>query len=458
MKWRQSIIYFVVLLLAGGYFYYFEVVKKEQKQAADKEAKKVFSFKIESVQALEVYSKDKQSVKLKKDNQWEIVEPIHAGVDKGALDDFLRTLSTLESERKIVEAPQELKPYGLDDPPLRIRFQTADQWLELSMGEKTPVGSGRYANLGEKKDVLLVAEGNWSVLNKGLNELRRRELFTFQPEDVIGIEVAWQDGSIVSVAKQPEANTWKAPDQPDMKIKKSKVDNVIEQVHWLRAQSFQENEVKNLDSYGLNPPYVTIKLRLRGDLSTELMMADKQKQDKQVSAVSSELSSVVQIDASVLTDLPKSPQALEDRSLLGDKSESFKQVKWRMGDSSAHVVRIDENKWGLKKGETESEPLKDSWHVKSLFWDLDDSEYVKRMDPQPEIPAQPYARLELLDGEKNMVILSWQKPEAKGEEPTTVWIERGGETLAVQVRTDSAEKIARDLERILHPEQDKNPS
>jgi hypothetical protein len=458
MKWRQTIIYFVILLLAGGYFYYFEVVKKEEKQAAEKEAKIVFNFKPETVQALQINSKDKQSVQLKREEQWRIVEPISAEVDTGAVDDYLRTLSALESERKIADSPQDLKPFGLEEPSLKIRVQTGDQWLDLLVGDRTVIGEGRYAALGEKKDLFLLAEGNWPVLNKGLDELRRKALFTFQSGEVTGVQVAWRDGATVNVDRQADGDTWKVPDQPDLKIKKSKVENILEQIHWLRAQSFQENEVKNLDSHGLNPPHVTVELRLKDDKSAQLMLSEKKEQESSAFAVSSEISAVVRVDATVLDDLPKTAQALEDRSLLGIKTENVKQVKWRIGETGARVVRMGENKWGIAKDDKEPQPLKESWHVKSLLWDLGESEYARKVEPQPEAPATPHGRVELLEGEKTLVALNWEKIEGNDGEPRTVWIERSGENLAVQVSLETIDKIVEDLERILHPEQSGSPS
>lgn len=456
MKWRQSIIYLVVLLLLGGYFYYFEVVKKEQKEAAEKEAKKVFSFNVDTVKALDIYSKDKQSVQLSKDGHWQIVSPVKTDVDKPVFDDFLRDLSSLESERKITQADQDLKTYGLQDPHLKIRFQTGDKWTELLVGDKTPVGDGRYALIGGEKNVFLLAMGNWSALDKGLNELRRHELFTFRPEDVTGMKISWQDGTNVSIEKQ--ADTWKASQQPDLKIKKSKVDNVLEQVHWLRARSFLQEGSANLEAHGLNPPYVTVDFTIGKDKSSKLELSNNQNQQKQVAALSSELPAVVEVDASVLGDLPKNIASLEDRTLAGVKADTFKGVKWHIGDTAAEVHLVDKNNWELKKGDKAAQPLKESWHVKSLLWDLDDSEYQTKIDPMPQLPAKPFVQIELLDGGKNRVVLSWEKAEAKNGEPQTVWIERSAEKLAVKVKPETLEKIVNDLQRIIEPEQAKKPS
>ena len=218
--------------------------------------------------------------------------------------------------------------------------------------------------------MFLIAEGNCSVLSKGLNELRRRQLFTFQLDDVVAVNVAWHDGNTIAVELDSGGKGWRAPADPEVTIKKSKVDNIIEQIHWLRAQDFLENEPRNLPSHGLEPPFVTVSLRLKSGDGAELILARKKKDEKQAAALSSQLPSVVQVAATILDDLPKDLLALQDRSLLGFKPDDVKQVVWSVGEIQGHVVQLDEDRWGRKKGDKQPEPIKDSWHVRSLLWTL----------------------------------------------------------------------------------------
>ena len=89
MKWRSALVYLLVLMVVGGYYYYFEIIQKERKERAAAEARKVFQFQAEQVNALAIKSKDKETVQLKKDEQWKIVEPIVTDADKSAVEEFL---------------------------------------------------------------------------------------------------------------------------------------------------------------------------------------------------------------------------------------------------------------------------------------------------------------------------------------------------------------------------------
>ena len=453
MKWRNSLVYLLVLLLVGGYYYYFEVVQKRQKELAAREAQKVFHFQTEQVSGLTIKPKDKEAVQIKKEGQWEIVEPIKADADKSSVNELLSALSKLEAEREVATAPDDLKPFGLHEPSLVISFRMGEQKLELFVGDKNPVGDGSYAKTSDGTRVFLIAEGNRSVLNKGLNELRRRQLFGFQLDDVVAVNLAYREGNIIAIERAADEKEWKVPGDSEIKIKQSKMDNLIEQIHWLRAQNFLENEPRNLLAYGLEPPFVTVTLRLKSGEKAELRLAKKENAEKQIDAFSSQLPVVVQVAASILDDLPTALSALQDRSLLGFKPDVVKEVKWSLGDSHGHAIQIDESRWGLKAGEGQPEPIKDSWHVRSFLWDLGDAEYQGKLDPAPPLASQPHCRIELRNAEKSLLTLSWEKPPQEGRNPVSVWIQKEGETVAVSADADLLRRVESDLERLSHPEE-----
>jgi hypothetical protein len=452
MKWRNPLAYLLVLLLLGGYYYYFEVVQEKQKEMAAMEAKKVFHFQAEGVSAFTIEPKGKETLKLRKEPDWQVVAPIKAEADKSSVDDFLSALSKLEAERDVVNAPEDLRPFGLQEPSLAINFQAGERKLELLVGDKNPVGDGSYAKTSERPRVFLIAEGNRSALNRGLNELRRRQLFTFQLSDVAAVTVAWHDGNTIAVELEPNEREWKAPEDPKVRIKKSKMDNIIEQIHWLRAQSFLENEPGNLSSYGLEPPLATVTMRLKSGEKVVLSLAKKDKDAKQIAALSSQLPSPVQVAAGILNDLPKDLGEVQDRSLLGFKPDATTQVDWQLGDLQGRAVRLDEGSWGLKKGEGPPEPMKDSWHVRSLLWDLGDGEYQKKLDPAPPLTPNPNCRIELRNAEPGPLALSWEKPPAEGRDPAPVWVQKEGVTTAVGVDAELLRRVEGDLGRLSHPE------
>lgn len=465
MKWRHSLIYLAILLVVGGYYYYFEVVKTAEKEKAEAEAKKIFALQAGQVTALELSAPGKPPVRLQRQAEgWKITAPVDAEVEKTAVESLVNTLAGLSWEVEVAREAQDFKPFGLTEPaPLKIRFTAGDRELELIIGEKNPVGRGYYARRGDESRVFLLETSNWSLLNKGLDELRRRALFTFKPEEVTGLSIAWAGGAAIHVVRDEGSDIWRAPEHADLKIKESKVRNVIEQIQWLRAQTFVEEGVAKLESHGLLPPFATVRLDLTGERTAELALAAKAADNtRQIKAVGSEVPAVVQIDAGILDDLPKDLPALEDRSLAAFKSKDVNEVRWALGDARGHAVQRESNQWELRAESGQGTVLKEPWHLSSLLWDLQQAEYRRKVEPMPESPEKVYARLELANKGKTLAVLSWEGPAGAEQRPAggdpvsrKVWVEADGRTAVFEVPEEALQKAEENLNRVLSAQSEK---
>jgi hypothetical protein len=458
MKWRHSIVYLVVLLLAGGYFYYFEVVKTREKEAAVKQAEKVFQLKSDAIQAMEIHVRKRPPVKLSKETHWKIVEPVPADVDDLALEGVLDTLAGLTKERTIAETAEDLAPYGLLEPSVRVRFKAGDSWTDLLLGERNPLQDAYYARVEGRPQVFLVSEGSGDSLNKGLDDLRKKSLFAFKPEEVRKLEVSWKTGETLAVERPAGSQDWKIKGHEEVKVKAGKVRNVLEQIQWLRADTFLENETVGLASHGLEPPRVKVRLQLENDQVVELLLSDVQgKNSDRVAAAGSQVRGIVELPSSILQDLPVHFAALEDRSLLGMRRDEVRQVEWSLGERRGHVTAAEKDQWKFKSDGVEGENLKEPWRVQAVLWELNDSEYSEKISPMPPLPESPYGRLSFWDKDRKRTTLTWEKPDEANTEPVCVWLEKDGAMMAVRVKAGRIATLQRELEAIPMPSEQSAP-
>ncbi|GLI34084.1 DUF4340 domain-containing protein [Desulforhabdus amnigena] len=449
MRWRKSIIYLVVLLLVGGYFYYFEVVKKKEKEAGEKEARKIFHIQPADVHSLEIDAKGRPSVKLTKEGQWKILEPVQTDVDGLAVESLLETIAGLERERKVAEKPEDLKPYGLEEPFLKVRFKTGEHWSEIWLGDKNPSQDGYYARVDGQPDLFLVSEQNGGELNKSANDLRKKNLFAFKPEDVLKVRVTWNDGNSIYVERESDGRSWTDPDRKDLRIKPGKVQNMLDQISWLRAEDFLENERTRLESHGLEPPRVKVDLQLKEDKPVELLLSDVLEKNKEfVAAVSSQLAGVVEAPSSILEELPRDLHALEDRSLLGFRRDEVTRLQWQLGEVRGDVVSEEKDKWAFKEGDNRLKTLKEPWRVQGILWELADDEYLEKVEPVPPLPEKTYGKVSLWDKDTKRVTLSWQKIEKEHADSVLVWVERDGTLEAVKMKSPKISTLEKDLEQL----------
>ncbi len=97
------------------------------------------------MRGLEITSGDQPAVKLQKDGQWKIVEPIRTDADKIAIESLTGALANLTARKEVAATAPDLNPYGLVNPSLKLRITAGDRSFDLLFGEKNPTGDASYA-------------------------------------------------------------------------------------------------------------------------------------------------------------------------------------------------------------------------------------------------------------------------------------------------------------------------
>jgi len=459
MRWRNSLLYLLVLLILGGYYYYFEVLGEQRENEAKRQAKRIFQVKVHDINALEIDSKDRQFVRLSKEGDWRIVAPITCEADRATLEGLLNTLATLEAERRLSDLPQDLKPFGLVDPALKITFSDGKETRRLAIGTQNPTGESYYAKTDDSAEVFLLAQGVRGILNKGVDELRRRDLLSFEPSAVQRIAVDWLDGRKVLLERSQGRQEWKAPDHPEIELKGSKVANLLDQLHWLRAEKFLDNSTERLAQYGLEPPQARVTVQSDKDQSVELRLGKTVDEGKGTSAFSSQLPAVVMVRADIFKDLPGTVESLQERSMMTLNKDEIARVKWRLGEEQGEVMRLEENKWGWRRQGKPPRELKESWRVSALAYDLGQAEYTKELKPMPSAPEKPDGSLEFFSDSEKLAGILWSQ---RGEnEPGTAifWVEQKGRPLlAVEGNSELVGRIEEDLRELLRSRPAEGPS
>ena len=341
MKWRTTAVYFLVLLLIGG-IYLLLHTKKKQAALEENASRRVFTFDAGAVKEIEIKSGETQAIRLEKEEKWRISEPIASDIDSGEFTGFFSALQHIEQERKIGKPSDNPDAFGLDKPSLTIRLLAGSDWLELRIGGKNPAETSRYATAGESGDVFMMSGSTYAALNKGLKELRRKDLFTWQPDQVHAVDVKWLGGDEFSFERQGGAKQWKSAAQPGLEIKAAKVQNLLDELHWLRAVDFVEKDAMPSSAQ------VEITVHLKDGQTSELKIADAGQAKKQAIAYSSEIEGPVLVPSHILEAIPHSVVSLADRSLISAESSDIREIAWKTDSGAGNLVWMIEEHLGGK--------------------------------------------------------------------------------------------------------------
>lgn len=459
MKWRHSLVYLLVLALLGGYYYYFEVVKKREKDEAERAQKRLFSFSAQAVDEVFIEAQGKPAVQLlKKDGSWVLQRPVNTEADQGVVDTLVHSLVELEKNRDVDSTPKDVSLYGLADPGLVVRFRVGETWQEIRFGSKNPTGESHYAVKGEDKTVFLLAAAQMNALNKGPDELRRRDLLSFDEEGVQKITVSWATGERVELVRdEKNKEAWRCPQEPDRRMKPSKVENILNQLRWLRAKTFLEDSVQGDALWESGAPEVHVLLQGADGSEKSLRIGRKIDDAASYVAVSSQMSTLVTVDGSVLKDLPKTVRDVEDRSVATVDSKNISRVEYTLRGQKGELIAQEDNKWVHVTPDGSRRRLKESWRVRPVFWEWEDLEYEEKASGGTACSDEKNAnRMVFYAKDGNAAVLSWPGLDRDDDAQLLPLCTGSGDTFLV--RSEKIREIEKKFQEVLNSPSEKASS
>ncbi len=422
MKTRTALIYLAVFLLLGGYFYYFEVVRRETRSREEEAARQLFRVERDQITALKLNSTYARLISLQKNNSWLIVEPINTRADESAVAGLLAALQSIKLEKEVQAATADLKPYGLDKPKLHLSFLAGGTWHNLRVGAKAAVGENFYASGDQEDRIVLITGAEQSKLNKSLFDLRSKEFFTLKSGEIDRIEIERPDYKLA--LDRTDKDRWKASTVPDLKIKASKVDNLISRLIWLRATSFADQKHVNITELGLNPASARISLSAE-DKQEELILGNTKKNEGTY-AKSAELPGIAVVDERLLEELPSNLSDLEDRTFLAFELDQIKALALEVDGNRGRLEREGE-KWKWVGDSQRKRP--ENWQVNALLWKVKDLEYLPDFPHHEQSPPEKKHLSLVLFSENETEIGTFVLAELPSEEADKerVWFLKEGE-------------------------------
>ena len=408
MKTRTALIYLAVLLILAGYFYYFEVVRHKAKTEEKEAALRLLQVDKVRITSLRLDKDGSKPIWLRKNGQWQIVEPINSRADEFAVGSLLTLLESLKMEREVETEAQDLEPYGLDKPRIHLSFLTDDTPHHLRIGVKAVVGNNYYASGDQENRVVLLHANQQQGLDKSLFDLRSKEFFTIKLDEIDRVEIERAEGKLALT--KLENKGWQASAAPELRIKSAKIEGLLSRLTWLRAKRFLENGRSNSTQLGLDPSRIRISLSEKE--KTETLLLGKTKKGEGVYAKGGGLPGVAMVDEKLLEELPGSLSDLEDRALLAFELDQIKAVSLEVGGEAGRLERHGE-KWKWAGDDSRENP--ENWRVNSLLWKIQELEYLPGSLPKVHPPTKEIQLELVLYSEKDQKLGTFLLAEAPFE-------------------------------------------
>ena len=309
MSFRKLWIYLAVLLLVAGTWGAVEFLfpPKTEKEKNPLLFGNLSPDKIQEIR----WQRGPEAVHLKKNKEWEILQPLSARADTWAVENLLQTLTSLKPERRLSEIKPEGEEFGLNPPRVKISFSAQGKWFEILVGNKTAVGQDFYAKVSTAPDLLLVQEFIIQDLDRDLFSLREKKVFSVTVDQVQSLE--FQTGKqVFYLEKTPEG--WKQKGRSEGEINKKEVDSFLIEVLQLKVKGFAGPGINN-PQWGLKSPIYQLRLNLRGQEDKgEILSLGKEDPKNGLSATSTIHNEVFFLDPAVLKKFPRDLEAWKNQS------------------------------------------------------------------------------------------------------------------------------------------------
>ena len=238
------------------------------KKVFDLRDKRAVTLAAGELQRIEVESKGKHWTLVKNpEGVWDLMLPPAVRADRFTVDSLVNRLQNLSMQSVAAEDKKNQGRFGLGTPELRVRLDSPGMSQTLVVGKKE--GERYYALNSALGPIFTLDASFMSEFQKGPNDLRDKNLFSFSAFEVKRLEVQTPAGSRV-FERQPQ-NKWKQTAPAAKDIPTDKLETLLNNLRDLRADSFPTGQ--NLETYGLRKPTYRFKAQFGDKNETEAVEA-----------------------------------------------------------------------------------------------------------------------------------------------------------------------------------------
>ncbi|HHW00702.1 MAG TPA: DUF4340 domain-containing protein [Clostridiaceae bacterium] len=334
MKLFRNVIILVVVLaiLTGSYIF---LKNRDQGNSSDDDSNdiiKIFDLELSKIKEMTVETPEGVFEFEKKDEEWTVVSPAGLKADKNEISSIASNIYSLSADKLVEENPADLSIYGLDKPVV-VTVKTEDGVTKaLEIGDQTPTKSGYYVREKGGDKVYVIGSYTGGRLKITKNSIRDKQLFTVEQDDITALAMERNQQKVFEARKSGETD-WLVTYPIDATAQYSAMVPMVEAITQAKVSEFIEENVTDLEKYGLNNPRYILEFEASGSKKKLLLGSEKEK-GSQVYAMLDGDNEVFTISLSSFSFLDK----------------PFKEII----ESFAHIVSI----WDVLKIEVEMDGQK----------------------------------------------------------------------------------------------------
>jgi hypothetical protein len=339
VRWQTTLVAAILLVLVGGFYYVYEVRLGPEREKTEGRKGRVFSIETTDVTAVTL-TRPEGAVKAAREAEaWQLLEPIKARGDRGAIEETLTTVVTAKMDREIEAAPKSLADFGLEKPAAEVDLTLKDgKTVGLLLGAKSPTGVWVYAKERDKPNVFVLGESVLRDATRPVADFRDKTVLSFSRADVSGIEIVT---GAESIALEPEGQSWKMTRPAPRPADGNTVAELLEKLGTARVREFVAEAPPSLAPYGLDRPVrLALHVGKEKDRATRTLLFGRVDEAKKgVYAMREGESSVLLIPEETWRAVPQNVATLRDKTVVAFDREKVTRYDIESPKGTVTVTR-----------------------------------------------------------------------------------------------------------------------
>ncbi len=378
MKPKTTLILLLVFLVLLAAVLFFDARSKARQE--DKEKEKTL---------VDLPAADIEKVKLKKEDEtiafvkdakgdWQIAEPVAAGVDTYEVGRLVDDFSTLKFER-LVEADGDPARYEIPKKEVVLWTKGKDQPVRILIGMENPLDSSLFAKREDDPRIVLLASSLKTTLDKKVFDFRQKDIFKFTSDDVAAVRLKAKETAWKALKKEQD---WYLESPVKALAQKSRIEDVLRTLSSLRAKEFvvEEKQAPDLSKFGLQEAEYTVSLNLPA--ANQEIVFSLHKQEETVYATTSFSTKIVSVEDRALSDIEKSVDDIREKHVVVFNSWEAVRLRVKQGDLTLSVAKDADGNWHFEDEEKEET---DRSKVETFIRKVEDLEAVEFVDSPADL-------------------------------------------------------------------------
>ncbi len=341
MQTRNTLFMAVVLVAISAFVYFYEIRGRAEREETERQESLLLLFEAEEIVGLSITTDEGTVQAAKSDGTWRITAPVEVAANSTAIETIVDNVSQATHQRLVVEAAEDLQPFGLAEPVATLLFERADgDPLRLAIGKNTPVGASVYATVGDDQNIYSAMSALRDDVAKTLFDLRDRSVMSFAAADVHRLEVQRDDLHAV-LARNGES--WSAEVPFAGSADADSIDDLLGALESAQAAAFVSDgapDETTMAEYGLDSPQLAVTLHSTDDARRGLLVGSAASEADGFYAMTEGGSTVFVVEADLLDEFPTDAVALRDKQVLSLSRQRLAEITIeRGGDPTLQLVR-----------------------------------------------------------------------------------------------------------------------